>query len=75
MREFIDVSDVPVFPAEERRLRPDPRSSWRGGRRNTDWTNRPIGAWRHLEQGRSPWRHWIAKVPVPTFAVFGQTRP
>jgi hypothetical protein len=75
MRLTIDLTDLPPVQTEERRLRPDQRTSWRGGRRNTDWTNRPIGAWRHLEQGRSPWREWIAKVPVPAFSAQRQTRP
>jgi hypothetical protein len=75
MRLTIDLTDLPPVQAEERRHRPDPRTSWRGGRRNTDWTNRPIGAWRQLEQGRSPWREWIAKVPVPAFSLQRQTRP
>jgi hypothetical protein len=75
MQEFSDATDIPPVIVVERRHLPDRRSFWRGGRRNTDWINRPIGAWRQLEQGRSPWRHWIAKVPVPTFSVFGQTRP
>jgi hypothetical protein len=75
MRLTIDLTDLPPVQTEERRHRPDPRTSWRGGRRNTDWTDRPIGAWRHLEQGRSPWREWIAKVPVPVFSVQRQTRP
>ena len=78
MRQVIDVTDVPPVQTEERRHRPDPRGVWRGGRRDTDWINRPIGAWRTLEQirvGRLPWREWIARVPVPAFSTERQTRP
>jgi hypothetical protein len=39
--EFID--EVPWF-AVERRVSKDRRGPWRGGRRDTDWTNRPPGA-------------------------------
>jgi hypothetical protein len=57
----IDLPDV-VFV--ERRHAPDRRIVWRGGRRNTDWMNRPIGAWRQLEQRGAGWRHWLAKLPL-----------
>ena len=50
--------DLPVVIATERRHTPDRRGTWRGGRRSTDWTERPIGAWRHLEQQFSGWRRW-----------------
>jgi len=50
------------------------RRTWRGGRRNSDWINRPAGAWRQLEQGQSPWRLWMAKVPVPAFLADRQPR-
>jgi len=46
----------------ERRKRPSRRGWWRGGRRNEDWTNRPLDAWRHLEQRAPSWRQWLAKV-------------
>jgi hypothetical protein len=64
MPEVIDTTDVPPVIIVERRHLPDPRSGWRGGRRNTDWMSRPIGAWRQLEQSLSPWRHWIMSLPM-----------
>ena len=50
MQEFSDTTDIPPVIVVERRHLPDRRDFWRGGRRNTDWMSRPIGAWRHLEQ-------------------------
>ena len=45
-----DVSDVPPLPpAMERRCTPDRRVQWRGGRRDSDWTNRPPDALARLE--------------------------
>jgi hypothetical protein len=65
MRQVIDTTDLPAAVLVERRHMPNRRSIWRGGRRNADWMSRPIGAWRHLEQRLSPWRHWIGKLPLP----------
>jgi hypothetical protein len=73
MQEVIDPTDVPAVIVVERRHVPDPRNVWRGGRRNTDWMNRPIGAWRQLEQRLSPWRHWITKLPLPGVSAHHQT--
>jgi hypothetical protein len=56
--------DVPDVVFVERRHTPDRRSVWRGGRRNTDWMNRPIGAWRQLEHRVAGWRHWLATLPL-----------
>jgi hypothetical protein len=61
MQEFSDTTDLPPVIVVERRHLPDRRGLWRGGRRNTDWTSRPIGAWRHLEQRLGPWRQWLAR--------------
>jgi hypothetical protein len=45
-----DVSDVPPLPpAMDRRRNPDRRAQWRGGRRDSDWTNRPPDALARLE--------------------------
>jgi len=27
-----------------------------------------VGAWRNLEQRLSPWRQWIAKLPLPSLS-------
>ena len=34
----------------DRRASPSRRASWRGGRRDSDWTNRPPGAMEKLER-------------------------
>jgi hypothetical protein len=60
-----EACDAPVVVIVEQRHTPDRRGFWRGGRRNTDWFNRPIGAWRHLEQRAAPWRQWFARLPLP----------
>jgi len=46
MRHVIaDVTDVPPpQPLLDRRKTPDRRKEWRGGRRDTDWINRPPDA-------------------------------
>jgi hypothetical protein len=46
MRHFItEASDVPPNPPlVDRRFTPDRRAVWRGGRRDSDWINRPPGA-------------------------------
>jgi hypothetical protein len=62
MQEIFDTSDVSRVTVVERRHIPDRRGFWRGGRRNTDWMSRPIGAWRHLEESLSPWRRWFGRV-------------
>jgi hypothetical protein len=44
-------SDVPPVISLERRRQPDRRTEWRGGRRDSDWRNRPAGAWK---EGKTP---------------------
>jgi len=39
----IASDDLPVVVRDRQRL-PDRRAGWRGGRRDTDWTERPPGA-------------------------------
>ena len=49
----VDVSDIPpVPPLVDRRRNPDRRAVWRGGRRDSDWVNRPPRAWEHLDANR-----------------------
>jgi hypothetical protein len=47
----LEVSDVPTLPPSvERRAGPaDRRRIWRGGRRDSDWVNRPSNALANLE--------------------------
>ncbi len=54
MRHLIaDVSDVPAPPPMvDRRRTPDRRAVWRGGRRDSDWINRPPSAWEHFDARR-----------------------
>ncbi len=48
-----DVVDVPPpVPALDRRRTPDRRTDWRGGRRDSDWQDRPIGGLDRLEERR-----------------------
>jgi len=48
---IIDPGDVPPpVPTLDRRRTPDRRTVWRGGRRDSDWQNRPLGALARLEQ-------------------------
>ena len=52
MRHIItNVSDVPVVPpiVDRRRGGPDRRTEWRGGRRDSDWVNRPPDSLAKLE--------------------------
>ena len=56
-------SDVEVPPVAfcDRRQRPDRRVSWRGGRRDSDWLNRPPGVldkFQRLQRG-PVWRRVI----------------
>jgi hypothetical protein len=62
MEQTTESVDIPVVILVERRRRPSRRALWRGGRRNDDWTNRPLNAWRQLEQQASAWRQWVARV-------------
>ena len=49
-----DLGDVPPpIPALDRRKTPDRRLVWRGGRRDSDWLNRPLGALDRLGAERS----------------------
>jgi hypothetical protein len=42
---IVDVVDLPAPPpVVERRRTPDRRAVWRGGRRDSDWINRPPSA-------------------------------
>lgn len=53
------TEDVPLI-AKDRRCQPDRRMEWRGGRRDTDWTNRPPGSLEQFaaRQAVNRWR-WL----------------
>jgi hypothetical protein len=40
----VRLDDVPAVVLCDRRKSPDRRTPWRGGRRDSDWINRPLGA-------------------------------
>jgi hypothetical protein len=47
----------------DRRTCPDRRAAWRGGRRQADWVNRPIGAllqFSPLPRRMTLWRQWFS---------------
>jgi hypothetical protein len=60
MRDAQESSDVPPALLFDRRRISDRRAAWRGGRRDSDWTDRPVGAWRGFERRVSGWRQSIA---------------
>jgi hypothetical protein len=54
--------DVPVVLFDRRRA-PDRRRAWRGGRRDSDWLNRPPGALARLERNTLRWlTRWPASI-------------
>lgn len=58
-----DATDVPPPAAAcERRRTRDRRKVWRGGRRDSDWVNRPTGALDRLEREAtvSAWRRVLS---------------
>jgi hypothetical protein len=60
MSDTFSFDDVPRGPIAERRRTPDRRRRWRGGRRDTDWLNRPLDSLKRLG-GRFPW--WLDWLP------------
>ena len=55
---------VPNVAPGERRRQPDRRDRWRGGRRDSDWANRPPDALTRIEQARR-WpslRQWLQSI-------------
>ena len=67
MRHIVaEDADVPPAPVVfDRRRTPDRRTVWRGGRRASDWINRPPGAWEKFEtrqQRQSLWRRAVFTV-------------
>jgi len=64
----LDVDDVPVIaPLLDRRRTPDRRATWRGGRRDSDWTARPLdGLSRYAtEASDAPrWRQMLSSLHI-----------
>ena len=63
----VDVPDLPPAPlVRDRRCTPDRRTEWRGGRRDNDWVNRPLGGLSNLEtrqrRAASPFRRVVFSV-------------
>lgn len=49
-----DMGEVPPpAPEMDRRRVPDRRKAWRGGRRDSDWQNRPLGALDRLDDAKA----------------------
>lgn len=49
------ADDIPAAPfLMDRRRTPSRRVVWRGGRRDSDWRDRPAGAWARMETGPEP---------------------
>ena len=45
-----ESTDVPPTPVPDRRKTPERRRVWRGGRRDSDWHDRPIGGLDRFER-------------------------
>jgi hypothetical protein len=62
------TDDIPIAPfLMDRRRTPDRRSRWRGGRRDTDWVNRPPDAWARVIDDARPtalWRQMLASLHI-----------
>lgn len=67
----LDVNDVPVIsPLMDRRRAPDRRTTWRGGRRDSDWVGRPPDAWHRYvaESADLPrWRQMLSSLHIFNF--------
>ena len=57
------LDDIPVVFQERRKGAATRRSVWRGGRRDTDWTERPPDSWRHLQRRRLTGR-WLSRLSI-----------
>jgi hypothetical protein len=58
------VGEPAPVVAVERRCAPSRRVGWRGGRRDTDWLNRPPGVLTRVTQRHVPlfaWRTWLGR--------------
>jgi len=67
MRHIIlDTNDVPPpAPLYDRRRTPDRRRVWRGGRRDSDWVNRPLDGLARVDRQHtklSGWRRALSTI-------------
>ena len=63
MRRTTESVDVVPSVTFDRRRGGDRRAGWRGGRRDTDWINRPLDLPVQVEGDErriSGWRRWLA---------------
>jgi hypothetical protein len=61
----LQTDDIPAAPfLMDRRRTPERRTIWRGGRRDSDWRNRPLGAWNrvHDAESESSWKRVLASL-------------
>jgi hypothetical protein len=57
------TEDVPPPPVVfDRRHAPDRRDRWRGGRRDSDWHNRPDGVWGRMAIQPSWWARQLSSL-------------
>ena len=59
------ADDIPAAPfVMDRRRNPDRRAVWRGGRRDSDWRERPLDAWTRVQSERlAPgWKRVLASL-------------
>jgi hypothetical protein len=54
MRYIHELVDIVPGVVVDRRCSSDRRTTWRGGRRDTDWVKRPLGGWARIER-RERW--------------------
>ncbi|MGH9147241.1 MAG: hypothetical protein ACRD1Q_11065 [Vicinamibacterales bacterium] len=57
------LDDVPIVFQERRKSAATRRRVWRGGRRDSDWTDRPPNALRHLQRRRLTGR-WLSRLSL-----------
>ena len=61
MRNSTELMDLPPVVLVDRRRMPERRTTWRGGRRDLDWINRPPGVLSRLDQVGGSWlRPWFS---------------
>jgi hypothetical protein len=61
----LQADDIPAAPfLMDRRRTPDRRAIWRGGRRDSDWRERPLGAWSRAHDGQPEpaWKRMLASL-------------
>jgi len=64
MPELFEQADsLPIVVADRRRCR-DRRSSWRGGRRDSDWINRPLDSLARIARAQDRATGWWRRIFV-----------